>query len=135
MKKYFKEVDNTISEYWELALWLILVVAAIFVFSTFGFNHVRGRSMEPSFSDGDWVIIMETSAIEDGDVVIVNSKGIVKADWIIKRYCEDKSSDSEVWLEGDNKDISCDSRLLGPVDRNRVVAKAVFNITRFEFVK
>ena len=81
--------------------------------------------MEPEFQDDDTVLVNRLSYFfkkpKIGDVVVLK-----KEKYIIKRI--KKVKDDKVFVEGDNKKESIDSRGFGWVDRKRIVGKVVYKI-------
>ena len=93
--------------------------------------EVRGRSMEPTLHDGDWLIARRTARISRGDVVVVELPG--GRGEAVKRVVglpgdrvgETKGVSAalgagELYVVGDNPSESTDSRRLGPVPRESV---------------
>ena len=95
---------------------------------------INGNSMLPALKEGQDVISFNwfyKSKI--GDIVIVQSESFdyaqdkkfkVQSLKRIKIITEDK-----VWVEGDNKDGSTDSRHFGPVRMEQVVGKVIYPST------
>ena len=89
--------------------------------------------MDPTLKDGDVLIVYALGQPDDKDIVILNTEGTgLDAEYIIKRCYEDKSTDKRIWLEGDNKDNSLDSRKLGTFKRDEVIGTAIFDITQMK---
>jgi signal peptidase I len=95
---------------------------------------VRGMSMEPTYRDGDRVLVRRGGALTPGQVVVLEESG----GWLIKRVAavpgdpvprdrvpalaevrEDRVPEGKLVLLGDNQDVSMDSREVGyfPVER------------------
>ena len=114
----------------------IIEIVAIFalalaITSTFKIAQVSGHSMDPTLADGDILVVFAYGKPSDQDIVILDTKGTnLQSDFIVKRYYEDKSTDDEVWLEGDNKAKSYDSRVLGTFDKDKVSGVVIFDITQ-----
>lgn len=87
--------------------------------------------MENTLFDGDYVVVQKNAVIEDGDIVVCDTERIyLDEDYIIKRYCEEKSS-SGLYLIGDNQIESIDSRHFGevPISSNKGVAVLKFSFS------
>lgn len=79
--------------------------------------RVSGDSMEPSFHNGQWLIVNRISQPKVGDVVVFRFGNTE----LLKRII--KPVDDGWWVEGDNKDHSTDSRSFGPVPKQAVIGK------------
>ena len=81
--------------------------------------------MEPTFQDGDAVLVNRLSYFfkkpKIGDLVVLK-----REKYIIKRIT--KIKDNKIFVEGDNKKESIDSRGFGWVDRKRIVGKVAYKI-------
>lgn len=102
-------------------LWLLAIAMLIvFLFLAFPFIRVSGVSMLPTLEEGD--ILLSTRLYSDlkvGDVVVVRLLDKV----VIKRIKIKKGQ--MLFLEGDNKNQSCDSRHYGYINEKRVVSKVL----------
>ncbi len=87
---------------------------------------VCGKSMEPKLKSGNYVIVVSVkiSKPKVGDVIIIRSPG--RDILMIKRISEIKKN--RVYIVGDNKEQSTDSRYFGFVSFDRIVAKVLFRI-------
>ena len=86
---------------------------------------VSGNSMLPTLKPGQDVLCFNwwrLVGIKVGDIVVikVNGKEMVKR--IQNVY------DLEVFVEGDNKKDSTDSRSFGPVKKDQIIGKIIFKI-------
>ena len=79
--------------------------------------RVVGRSMEPSFREGDYVIIQNLTSPKTGDVVVVNYTG----KRMIKRVT--KLENKKYITRGDNQ---LDGKIFA-VSRKEVVGKVFFH--------
>lgn len=93
-------------------------------FAPISLFRISGGSMEPNFSNGDLVLVFNWAyllkQIKKGDVVIFLKNGKK----MIKRISNIKTG--EVFLEGDNKAASTDSRKFGWVKRSDIIGKVIF---------
>ncbi len=108
--------------------------------------EVRGDSMSPNFNDGDWLLFRLLPAKSKsgklvgklvGKVVLIQRHSEIGKDFLqVKRVTQvsdssgsSKSSDAiknEIWVEGDNKSASTDSRSWGALDSSEVIGKLMF---------
>jgi inner membrane protease subunit 1 len=156
--KKFTEGTKTFYYHIRGFLWCIFINEFIFDFSL-----VEGSSMEPTFNQyGDVGLIDKTvnffrlfnsdlrlKNLKNGDIVSVVNPFIPN-----KRLCKriiavenekvilDKEKDNfimvnknHIWIEGDNKDNSLDSRMFGPVSKHLVVGKVVARIWPLDKIK
>jgi nickel-type superoxide dismutase maturation protease len=93
--------------------------------------EVRGSSMMPSLSPGDWALAVEPSRYRRGDVVVVEHPDRPELE-MVKRVVGlpgDLTPDGSVlgpdgfWVEGDHPEASTDSRSFGPVHREHLKAR------------
>ena len=128
-----------------LLLMLVLAVGAFFTFKTI---VVQGESMEPTFIEGEKVLVSKAywlvGGVERNDIVVVQD--LETGDMLIKRVYalggesvdvlnapenwsirqgEFTVPDGQVYLLGDNYGASQDSRHFGPVDADTIVGKVV----------
>ena len=116
--------------------------------------EVRGDSMSPNFNDGDWLLFRLLPAKSKsnkkanaligklvGKVVLIQRHSEIGKDFLqVKRVTQvsdssgsSKSSDAiknEIWVEGDNKSASTDSRSWGALDSSEVIGKLIFRYRR-----
>src|SRR3990167_6931875 len=97
-------------------------IASLFPFLKF---RIEETSMSPHLKPGDIVIILKSKNIENNNVVVVNQTG----DYFVKRIKEIKGD--KVFLEGDNKKESIDSRKFGWVDKEDIIGKIVYKFYFF----
>jgi len=112
------------------------------------FNHrigsvaaCDGRSMEPEIMDGNWVLISRNvREIERNDVVLLRSPQNPN-EFLVKRVTKLEGEPmrtlnpvnrkpwvprGHVWIEGDNKESSLDSREYGPVSKGLITGKVIY---------
>ncbi|KAK0068471.1 mitochondrial inner membrane protease subunit 1 [Biomphalaria pfeifferi] len=120
-----------------------------------GFGRCEDVSMEPTIQHGDLVWISPISVnfqrLQKGDVVFCKSPKSPKA-IICKRLIgmegdtvfndekgyEEYVDNGQIWLEGDNKDYSIDSRSYGPLPYGLIVSKVALRLwplSRFGFIE
>jgi signal peptidase I len=112
--------------------------------------ELRGDSMSPNFIDGDWLLFRLLPAKSKsgnlvgkliGKVVLIQRQSEIGKDFLqVKRVTQvsdssgsSKSSDAiknGIWVEGDNKEKSTDSRSWGALDANEVLGKLMFRYRR-----
>lgn len=93
----------------------------------FAYFLVREQSMAPTCQEGDFVLVNRMSYLFScpriGHIIVL--KDPRDSPWhIVKRICAIK--DSFVWVEGDNKEKSTDSRNFGWVGKEYIVGKVWF---------
>ena len=103
---------------------------------------VRGESMSPNYNDGDWLLFRllpakskaKSKAIElVGKVVLIRRRSNVGEDFLqIKRVTQvhDDNDEARIWVEGDNKSASTDSRNWGALDSDEVIGKLILRYRR-----
>lgn len=146
--QYFKSLkDNTKSFYYHtrFILWCIFINEFLFDFSM-----LEGKSMEPTFNEnGDIGLVNKTvnfkslffpsiayNSLKKGDIVSVinpfdHTKKLCKR--ILAFEGETIKLDNfgsnieippfHVWIEGDNKNNSMDSRTFGPIPKHLIIGK------------
>jgi signal peptidase I len=85
--------------------------------ATWGFAVVRGRSMQPTLSDGDRLLVQHGARPRDGDLVVVRLPDGVVA---VKRATMRR--DGGWWVERDNPLEGVDSWLVGAIPESGVLA-------------
>jgi nickel-type superoxide dismutase maturation protease len=93
--------------------------------------EVRGSSMLPSLSPGDWALAVAATRYRRGDVVVVRDPGRPGLE-MVKRLVGlpgdlglggEVLGPDEFWVEGDHPEASTDSRSFGPVRREHLMAR------------
>ena len=106
--------------------------------------EVRGDSMSPNFNDGDWLLFRLLPAKSKsgklvgklvGKVVLIQRQSQVGTDFLqVKRVVKvnesNESNETKIWVEGDNKANSTDSRSWGALDSSEVIGKLIFRYRR-----
>ena len=108
--------------------------------------EVRGESMLPNYNDGDWLLFRLLPAKSKaksqtkskanelvGKVVLIQRRSNVGEDFLqVKRVTRvhDDHDETRIWVEGDNKSASTDSRNWGALDSDEVIGKLIFRYRR-----
>ena len=111
--------------------------------------EVRGESMSPNYNDGDWLLFRLLPAKSKaselvGKVVLIQRQSEFGTDFLqVKRVTQVSDSASasssssassalktEIWVEGDNKGESTDSRSWGPLNSDEVIGKLILRYRR-----
>lgn len=104
----------------KLAPWVIAVALLLTVFPT----YVRGCSMEPTIVDLDMIIVYRLGKAKPGDIVVAKAPDPLG---LVAKRVADIQGDS-VYLLGDNRNNSHDSRHFGPVSRDDIVGVIILII-------
>ena len=116
----------------DLPIGIVLILAVVIVL-TFGVTETSGISMEPTFKDGDLLLVNFRVTPKDGDVLILNTADMEgwenSATQIVKRYSAKDSTDG-YYVLGDNAEHSYDSRYCGEIDKERLIGVAVCNLSK-----
>jgi signal peptidase I len=95
---------------------LALAAAAVAIRSTLTVVRVHGHSMEPTFVDGDRLLVRRTGTFRRGDVAVFATPQWLRVpgdpEWLVKRVSA--VSGGQLTVLGDNPH-SVDSRAFGPV--------------------
>jgi len=93
---------------------------------------VRGDSMAPSYNDGDWLLFRMLRAKPSdlvGKVVLIQRDSHAGKDFLqVKRVTQ--VTELGIWVEGDNKNASTDSRSWGALEASEVIGKLIFRYRR-----
>lgn len=99
-----------------LILFSILIVTLAF----FRPIEVKGVSMQPTLQDGQFLILNTLDKdIKVGDIVVIEPLICAGGTYIIKRVTN--IEDDKVFVEGDNKDHSLDSRTFGWIRKDAIM--------------
>lgn len=88
---------------------------------------VEGQSMAPTYSPGDWLLVLWGGVYRKGHIVLIERENLPGV-FLIKRVL--REVEGRYWVEGDNVDASTDSRQWGPVSQSEIVASVLFRIRR-----
>ena len=92
-------------------------------------RRVVGNSMKPALFEGDIVVGVRRKRVRPGDIVVAKQRGRE----VIKRV--DAIKKNKVYLVGDNKRQSTDSRQYGPVTKKAIIGVALFAVSTGVFKK
>ncbi len=91
-----------------------------------GFYKVTGKSMEPSFREGDYVLVNRLSRMKAEDVVVLEHPKTKQL--VLKRVL--KRRKDKLFVIGDNSSHSSDSRSFGWVGISRIIGKVWWRIAK-----
>lgn len=104
-----------------LILFSILIVTLAF----FRPIQVNGCSMQPTLNDGQFLILNTLDKdVEVGDIVVVKPLICFGGKIVIKRVVDVR--DGEIFIEGDNKENSFDSRNVGWINKDSVMGVIIY---------
>jgi signal peptidase I len=100
--------------------------------------EVRGDSMSPNYNEGDWLLfrLLPAKSKENelvGKVVLIQRRSNLGEDFLqVKRVTKvhNDTNETEIWVEGDNKEKSTDSRSWGALDSSEVIGKLILRYQR-----
>jgi signal peptidase I len=100
--------------------------------------EVRGDSMSPNYNEGDWLLFRLLPAKSKADelvgkVVLIQRRSNLGEDFLqVKRVTKvhNDINETEIWVEGDNKEKSTDSRSWGALDSSEVIGKLILRYRR-----
>ena len=100
--------------------------------------EVRGDSMSPNYNEGDWLLFRLLPAKSKADelvgkVVLIQRRSNLGEDFLqVKRVTKvhNDTNETEIWVEGDNKEKSTDSRSWGALDSSEVIGKLILRYRR-----
>lgn len=91
---------------------LVYCSVIILFLNIFNPTIVHGSSMQPTLSSGDTLFLNTLDkTVEVGDIVVIEPLPVFCGNSVIKRVTQIK--DDKIWIEGDNKENSFDSRDVG----------------------
>ena len=92
---------------------------------SWGFAIVEGLSMIPALAPGERVLVHYGAHFSNGDIVLLDRGDRID----IKRVT--RIEDGHIFVEGDNSEVSIDSRTYGPVAKSAVLAKVLWRLPKF----
>ena len=100
-----------------------LILFSILIVSLAFFRPIQvkgGISMCPTLQDGQYLILNTLDKdVEIGDIVVIKPLVCAGGKIIIKRVTD--IDNNKIFIEGDNKDHSLDSRTFGWIDKNSIM--------------
>lgn len=85
---------------------------------------VSGNSMSPSLKeDQDILSFNWFHKLKIGDMVVIKKNGKE----MVKRVSKILDREKMIFVEGDNKEESTDSRDFGPVSKDKIIGKVIFS--------
>ena len=87
---------------------------------------IKDKSMEPTLREGDTVLVSRIiiQKLKVGDIIVFNHP--TPPYIFCKRIM--KITETSVWVEGDNKKESVDSRKFGIVERKNIIGKMLMKL-------
>lgn len=98
---------------------MIMFILLFCLLSVFRPIVVQGQSMEPTLQTGDTLLCSTLKNPEIGDIVVIRPFLSVGEKYIIKRVTDIK--DDKIFVEGDNKNNSYDSRNFGYIEMDQIL--------------
>jgi len=86
---------------------------------------VRDTSMQPAFRPGDRLVIARWMRPRQGDAVVVRDPERPST-FLVKRVGRLAANNGDLVVQGDNPNVSRDSRHFGPVPRRLLVGRVVY---------
>jgi phage repressor protein C with HTH and peptisase S24 domain len=96
-------------------------------FGRFGLVAVAGESMEPTFLNGDWLLVIWGAGLKATNAVVIEREDRPGV-FLVKRIL--RIENGKYWVEGDNKNQSTDSRIWGTLDEKEVVARVILRVRK-----
>ena len=117
----------------KLIIYICGLLFALCVTWGYGLQQVAGHSMDPTFDDGDIILVDFKGIPKDGDVVILTTSYIenyeIEGEHVIKRYYEEYSTDG-LFVLGDNSKVSYDSRYYGEAPKEALESVVICDISK-----
>jgi phage repressor protein C with HTH and peptisase S24 domain len=91
----------------------------------FGIAVVEGHSMIPTYAPAERVLIWYGAKYKVSDVIIWTNQERLE----LKRIT--RIEDDLIFVEGDNKEVSVDSRNYGPIRSAQIIGKVVYRLPQW----
>lgn len=117
-----------------VALFVFLIIAFLY-HSFFTLSVVRGKSMEPTFHDGQVILVgkggLLFGPLKRGDVVVFTRDGQLLVKRVVALPYETAPDGTRVpadhiYVVGDNLEVSEDSRTFGAIPLRSVIGKVLY---------
>jgi signal peptidase I len=117
-----------------IALFVFLIIAFLY-HSFFTLSVVKGKSMEPTFHDGQVILVgkggLLFGPLKHGDVVVFQRGGQLLVKRVVALPYETAPDGTRVpanhlYVVGDNLEVSEDSRSFGPIPLSSVIGKVLY---------
>lgn len=117
-----------------VALFVFVIIAFLY-HNFFTLSVVRGKSMEPTFHDGQVVLVgkggLLFGPLKRGDVVVFTRNGELLVKRVVALPYETAPDGTLVpanhlYVVGDNVEVSEDSRAFGPIPLSSVIGKVLY---------
>lgn len=93
-------------------------------------RYVEGLSMSPVLRPGRLVIARKNpTKLRRGDIVIIRHGGMEKIKRVTRVSRSPELDTDKIYVEGDNKDHSTDSRHFGWLDKRYIQGKVIWPLT------
>lgn len=101
------------------------IICAFLIYLCFVFRVtvVQGYSMQPTLENGSVLICNTLATPQVGDIVVIRPFVAVGDQFIIKRITD--IQDNKIFVQGDNRENSYDSRSFGWLDMNQVLGVVI----------
>lgn len=96
-------------------------------FGRLGRVVVAGASMEPTFRNGDWLLVAWGKQGRIFDSVVIEREDQPGV-FLIKRLI--RNDEGKYWVEGDNKAHSNDSRTWGSINESEIIGRVIMRVRK-----
>ena len=110
-----------------LRVWLVvLLLAVLFINKSISLVSVRGRSMQPTVEPGQTVVIQKVFySLHPKDIILFRDP---EGELSLKRISLIEGDN--IYVLGDNQDVSIDSLEFGAISRSNIIGKLMFPLTK-----